>query len=134
MPDCVVGKSPVTIIGKSLENSLMQLAIVTCTLYTPTVVTVRDALVAPEIAAPSLNHWLPAAALDVSVMVSVFIPPAVIVGLEGIALTVTANVCAEDCPQALLAVTTMLPPVEFAVVVIDVMVDVPVQPPGNVQV
>ena len=49
-------------------------------------------------------------------------------------LTVMAKVDAVDDPQALLAVTLTLPEVALVVVVILVVVDVPVQPPGNVQV
>lgn len=57
-----------------------------------------------------------------------------IVGLAGAAFTVTANVCMGDEPHKLFAVTAMLPPTKLAVVVIVVVVDVPVQPLGNVQV
>jgi hypothetical protein len=49
--------------------------------------------------------------------------------------TVTANVCAADDPhEALLAATEMLPLVVLAVVVMAVVVEVPVQPPGSVHV
>ena len=48
--------------------------------------------------------------------------------------TVTARVCVVEEPHVLLAVTEILPLVALAVVVIDVVVDVPVQPPGKVQV
>ena len=41
---------------------------------------------------------------------------------------------ADEVPQALLAVTVMLPAVEFAIAVIELVVDVPVQPLGNVHV
>ena len=85
-------------------------------------------------AVPSLYHWLPTDALEVSVMVSVFVPLEVIVGLEGIALTVTANDRTKDVPHALFAVTDMFPPVALAVAVIEVVVDAPVQPLGNVHV
>lgn len=131
---CVVGKSPVTIIGKSVENSLVQFANVICTLYTPGVVMANVGLVAFGITAPSLNHWLPADALDMSVTVSVFNPLAVMVGLAGVAFTVTAEIRADDCPHTLLAVTAMLPLLELAVAIIEVVVDVPVHPLGNVQV
>ena len=49
-------------------------------------------------------------------------------------LTVIAKVLAVDDPQVLLAVTLTLPEVALVVVVILVVVDVPVQPPGKVQV
>ena len=48
--------------------------------------------------------------------------------------TVTANVCVADVPQLLLAVTVMFPLAPLAVVVIEFVVEVPVQPPGNVHV
>ena len=47
---------------------------------------------------------------------------------------VTVNVLAMLLPQALLAVTVMVPLVALAVVEIDVVVDEPVHPEGNVQV
>ena len=49
-------------------------------------------------------------------------------------LTVMAKVDAVDDPQVLLAVTLTLPEVALVVVVILVVVDVPVHPPGKVQV
>jgi len=55
-------------------------------------------------------------------------------GVEGLVFTVMANVCADDEPQALFAVTVMLPAVEEAVVLIELVADVPVQPLGRVQV
>ena len=55
-------------------------------------------------------------------------------GIAGIVFTVTANVCAADEPQALFAVTEMFPLIELAVVVILFVVEVPDQPPGNIQV
>ena len=60
--------------------------------------------------------------------------PLIAAGIAGGTLTVTANVCAADEPQLLLAVTVTLPLILPAVAVIEVVVDVPVQPPGNVQV
>ena len=41
---------------------------------------------------------------------------------------------AADVPHVLDAVTEMFPLVALAVAVIELVVDVPVQPPGNVQV
>ena len=55
-------------------------------------------------------------------------------GCAGIKFTVTANVCAKEDEQVLFAVTETLPPVALALASIEVVVDVPVQPPGNVQV
>ena len=49
-------------------------------------------------------------------------------------LTVMDKALAVEDPQALLAVTLTLPEVALVVVVILVVVDVPVQPPGKVQV
>ena len=60
--------------------------------------------------------------------------PLIVPGVAGAFIETTANVCAADEPQALLAVTVMLPLVAFAAVVIDAVVDVPVQPLGSVHV
>ena len=60
--------------------------------------------------------------------------PLMVPGVAGVLVAVTANVCAEDVPQELLAATVMLPLVALAVVVIVDVVDAPVQPLGNVQV
>ena len=60
--------------------------------------------------------------------------PVIAPGVPIAPLTVMAKVDAVDDPQALLAVTLTLPEVALVVVVILVVVDVPVQPPGNVQV
>jgi hypothetical protein len=49
-------------------------------------------------------------------------------------VTVMANVCVEDAPHVLLADTKTFPLVALADVVIEVDVEVPVQPLGNVQV
>lgn len=55
-------------------------------------------------------------------------------GWVGVALTVTPKVDAAELPQALLAATVMLPPVEPAITVMLLVVLVPDHPPGNVQV
>jgi hypothetical protein len=55
-------------------------------------------------------------------------------GCAGVADGVTAKVAAVEDPQALLAVTVTLPAVALGVAEILVVVEVPVQPPGNVQV
>ena len=47
---------------------------------------------------------------------------------------VTASVRATDAPQVLLAVTETFPLVELATAVMELVVDVPVQPPGNAHV
>ena len=60
--------------------------------------------------------------------------PDIVPGVPIAPLTVMAKVLAVDDPQVLLAVTLTLPEVALVVVVILVVVDVPVQPPGNVQV
>jgi hypothetical protein len=44
------------------------------------------------------------------------------------------NVWAVDAPHVLLAATEIFPPVALAVAVMEVVVEVPVQPLGNVQV
>src|SRR6478672_2509317 len=55
-------------------------------------------------------------------------------GVPGDWLAVTANVCAALLPQALLAVTVIVPDVFTVVTVIVFVVLVPIHPPGNVQV
>lgn len=55
-------------------------------------------------------------------------------GVAGMEFTVTANVCGVEDPQALLAVTVILPLVALAVALMLVVVDVPVHPPGNTHV
>ena len=47
---------------------------------------------------------------------------------------VTGSVCATLLPQVLLAVTEIVPPLLPAVVMIDVVVEVPVHPDGKVHV
>lgn len=64
----------------------------------------------------------------------IVVVPEIVPGVEGMVFTVIANVCGVDDPQALFAVTVIFPLVELAVVFIEFVVDVPVQPPGNVQV
>ena len=60
--------------------------------------------------------------------------PEIVPGVAGIVFTTTAKVCPEEFPQALFAVTVIFPLVALAVALIEFVVDVPVQPPGNVQV
>ena len=64
----------------------------------------------------------------------VVVLPVIALGVDGMPFTVTAKICAVEAPQALLAVTETFPLVALAVAVIEVVVDVPVQPPGNVHV
>ena len=58
----------------------------------------------------------------------------IVPGVAGAAVGVTAKVAAEDVPQVPVAVTLTLPAVALGVAEILVVVDVPVQPPGNVHV
>jgi hypothetical protein len=60
--------------------------------------------------------------------------PDIVPGWLGMLLTVMASVCAVDDPHVLLAVTETLPLIALAVAVMEAVVEVPVQPPGNVQV
>lgn len=55
-------------------------------------------------------------------------------GVAGTVLTVTANDCPADVPQVLLALTETFPLVVLAEAVMELDVEEPVQPPGNVQV
>ena len=59
--------------------------------------------------------------------------PVIAPGVAGMPLaTVTANVCAAEAPQVLAAATETFP-LALAVAVIELVVDVPVQPPGIIQ-
>jgi hypothetical protein len=53
---------------------------------------------------------------------------------EGCVVTVTDNVLVGPAPQALFALTEMVPPALPAVVEIDVVEELPDQPEGNVHV
>ena len=55
-------------------------------------------------------------------------------GCAGTVLTVTGSVCAAEEPQILFAVTCIVPPALPAVAMIVLVVDVPLQPAGNVHV
>ena len=55
-------------------------------------------------------------------------------GCAGIAVTVTASVRTALLPQALFALTVMLPPALPAVAAMEVEVEVPVHPGGSVHV
>jgi hypothetical protein len=55
-------------------------------------------------------------------------------GLAGAVIIETIKLCAADAPQESFAVTLIVPPVEPAVALIEFVVDVPVHPPGSVQV
>ena len=60
--------------------------------------------------------------------------PVIEPGWDGIAITVTASVCAVLLPHELFAVTEIVPPVEPIVAVMVVPVELPDQPEGNTQV
>ena len=60
--------------------------------------------------------------------------PLIAPGVAGMVFTTIACNEAADVPHPLLAVTVMLPAVALAVGVIETVVDVPVQPLGNVHV
>lgn len=60
--------------------------------------------------------------------------PEILPGVAGTGVTVTANACAVELPHELFAVTVMFPLLAPAVVFMELVVDVPLQPPGNVQV
>jgi hypothetical protein len=64
----------------------------------------------------------------------IVVVPEIVPGVVGIVFTVIAKVCAVEFPQVLLAVTVIFPDVALAVAEILFTVEVPVQPPGNVQV
>ena len=58
----------------------------------------------------------------------------IVPGCEGIGLTVTFKVCGKEDPQELLAMTVIFPVVAPAVAFIELVMDEPVQPSGNVHV
>ena len=60
--------------------------------------------------------------------------PAIEPGVAGVVSIVSASAEASLAPQALEAVTLMLPPLVLAVALIEFVDDVPVHPSGNVQV
>jgi hypothetical protein len=60
--------------------------------------------------------------------------PLIAPGVAGVLIKVTDSVLTEEEPHPLLAVTVISPPEDPAVVLIEVVVDEPVQLPGNVQV
>jgi hypothetical protein len=60
--------------------------------------------------------------------------PAIEAGAAGIVLTVTDKVDGELEPEPLLAVTLIFPLLEPAVTEMELVVEVPVHPPGNVHV
>lgn len=63
----------------------------------------------------------------------VLLPP-MLPGMAGMVFTVTDNDCAAEDPQLLFAETETFPLVVLAVVVMEVDVEEPVQPLGNVHV
>ncbi len=60
--------------------------------------------------------------------------PEIIPGVVGIVFTVIAKFCADEDPHALFAITEIDPLVASAVVEMELVVDVPLQPTGNVHV
>ena len=60
--------------------------------------------------------------------------PVIVPGCAGIEAMVTAKVLVLEAPQALLAMTETVPPVPPAVAEMLLVVLLPVQPPGRVQV
>ena len=64
----------------------------------------------------------------------IVVVPLIAPGVAGVAFTTIAWEDAADVPHELVAVTVTLPLVELAAAVIELVVDVPVQPLGNVHV
>lgn len=58
----------------------------------------------------------------------------IVPGVAGTASELMLRLCAEEDPQVLLAVTVIFPLLALAVVLIEFVVDEPVQPPGSVHV
>ena len=57
-----------------------------------------------------------------------------VAGIAGTVFIVIASVCGALAPQALFAVTEIVPPAAPTVAETEFVVDVPLQPPGNVHV
>ena len=64
-------------------------------------------------------------------MLHMLVLPLIVPGVAGAVLIVTASVAADELPHVLLAVTETVPPLEPAVVLMLLVVEVPVQPPGS---
>jgi hypothetical protein len=62
------------------------------------------------------------------------VAPVIVPGCAGSAVTVTLKVLAVPEPHELFAVTDIVPPVAPGVADIDVVVEVPLHPDGNVHV
>jgi hypothetical protein len=62
------------------------------------------------------------------------VTPEIAPGWEGTGVTVTANVLGKPPPQTLFAIAEIVPSAFPVVTVMEFVVDVPVQPVGNVQV
>jgi hypothetical protein len=60
--------------------------------------------------------------------------PLITPGVNGDEFAVIAMLCGAEDPQVLFAVTVIFPLVELAVAFMEFVVEVPVQPLGNVQV
>ena len=60
--------------------------------------------------------------------------PVIVPGWIGMVVIVTATVRASDEHEPIFVFTETFPPAASAVALIEVVVDVPVQPPGNVHV
>ena len=60
--------------------------------------------------------------------------PLMAAGVAGTLPMLTASVCVDELPQLLLAITVILPPDDEGVTVMLLVVEVPVQPLGKVQV
>ena len=62
------------------------------------------------------------------------VDPVIVPGWAGVVATDTLNVLAVPVPHELFATTEMVPPADPATAVMDVEVELPVQPAGNVHV
>ena len=66
-------------------------------------------------------------------LAKIVLGPAIAPGVVGVLFTVIASKDGSLVSHALDAITFRLPPVEPAMVLIEFVVDVPVHPPGNIQ-
>ncbi len=67
-------------------------------------------------------------------LTQIFVFPRIVLGIEGRLWIEITKLCGLDEPHSLLAITEIVPPVSLDVAVRELVVELPVQPSGNVHV